>query len=483
MAAFAVLLSCLAPAQDILPYPYHIDDFDNGLRLITIPTDFPDVVSVHIVVSTGSRNEVEPGKSGFAHFFEHMMFRGSENYTSAEQAAIFKQAGADRNAYTTDDYTNYHTTVTKADLETVMKLEADRFRHLKYEQKAFRTEAMAVFGEYNKNSANPVNKALEVLRDTAFDEHTYKHTTMGFLRDIRMMPRQFEYSREFFSRWYKPEYTTILVVGDTTPEQTHDLVARYWGDWKRGGYTVEIPVEPPQQGPRNCHVKWPSETLPWVWVAFRGPAFDPDSGEMPALDLLSALGFSGNSDLYRKLYVRERKVDQMFSYFPDHKDPFLLMIAARVRDPQDWAYVRDEILATCERLKSADIDEERLAAIKSNMRYGFASSLDSSEAIASALAGYIARSRTPETVNEVYAAYERVTADDVRAVAKKYFVEDSRTICTVSQEPLSEPEVTASADDDASGAILMPSSSPLINLKLRYDVGAAYDPAGKEGLA
>ncbi len=485
----AALAGACAPAvaQDILPYAYHIDDFDNGLRLITIPTDFPDVVSLHIVVSTGSRNEVEEGKSGFAHFFEHMMFRGSKNYTSAQQAAMFKEAGADRNAYTTDDYTNYHTTITKDDLEQVMMLEADRFQYLQYSPKQFRTEAMAVFGEYNKNSANPVRKAMEVIRDRAFDAHTYKHTTMGFLRDIRAMPRQFDYSKEFFSRWYKPEYTTILVVGDVTRKGTKDLVQKYWGAWKRGSYTVDIPVEPKQTGPRNTHIQWPAETQPWVWLAFKGPAFDADSTEMPAIDLMGQLAFSPSSEIYRKLYVRERKVDQMFSYFPDATDPGLLMIAARVRDPKDWGYVRDQLLATCESIKTAEIDEKRLAAVKSNMRYSFANRLDSSEAIASALAGYIARTRTPETVNKVYRAYDRVTADDVRRVAAKFFVTNGRTIATVSHKPL--PEAAPPADEVAKPAtnlantVLAPSGSPLVSFRLRLDVGAAHDPAGKEGLA
>src|SRR5690606_21018430 len=112
------------------------------------------------------------------------------------------------------DYTNYYTTFAKDDLEKMLEIEADRFQNLSYPEAAFRTEARAVLGEYNKNSANPVSKLFEAQRDAAFKVHTYKHTTMGFLKDIEDMPNQFEYSKAFFDRWYRPEYTTLIIAGD-----------------------------------------------------------------------------------------------------------------------------------------------------------------------------------------------------------------------------------------------------------------------------
>ena len=141
------------------PYPYDQHDFPNGLRLITVPTDYPNVVALYIVVQTGSRNEVEPGKSGFAHLFEHMMFRGTKAYPPAKYEAVLKEAGAASNAYTTDDLTAYHTTFSKEDLETILRMEADRFQNLDYTEAAFRTETLAVLGEYNKNSASPSPEA------------------------------------------------------------------------------------------------------------------------------------------------------------------------------------------------------------------------------------------------------------------------------------------------------------------------------------
>src|SRR5579862_512103 len=188
IAAVLIFAASLFAADKIFPYPYVQEDLPNGLRLITIPTDYPNIVSLFIVVGTGSRNEVEPGKSGFAHLFEHLMFRGSPEFPPDRYEAVLKNAGAASNAFTTDDFTAFHTTFSKEDLPQILSMEADRFQHLAYQQPAFRTEALAVLGEYNKNSANPASKLSETLHATAFRAHTYRHTTMGFLADIQAMP-------------------------------------------------------------------------------------------------------------------------------------------------------------------------------------------------------------------------------------------------------------------------------------------------------
>src|SRR5262245_18538660 len=213
------LLAATASAQgtggsDVLPFKVTEKTLPNGLKVVVVPTGFPNIVSVQIPMMTGSRNEVEPGKSGFAHFFEHMMFRGTVAYPPDKYNAIINQAGVRQNAFTTDDFTNFHTTFAKEDLEKVLEIEADRFQNLSYSVEAFKTESRAVLGEYNKNGANPIHKLIEVMRDKAFTTHTYKHTTMGFLKDIEDMPNQYEYSKTFFQRWYRPENATVIVAGD-----------------------------------------------------------------------------------------------------------------------------------------------------------------------------------------------------------------------------------------------------------------------------
>src|ERR1044071_3890271 len=169
-----------ATSRNLFTYPYNVDDLPNGLRLVTVPTDYPNMVALYIVVRAGSRDEVEPGKSGYAHLFEHLMFRGSENFTPRQRDDIMKRAGADTNATTNQDRTTYYAVFSKEDLDPVMKVEA---------------ESLAVLGEYNKNSAEPTQKLDEVLYETAFTRHTYAHTTMGYLKDVQDMPNQYAYSQ------------------------------------------------------------------------------------------------------------------------------------------------------------------------------------------------------------------------------------------------------------------------------------------------
>jgi len=431
----SILMPLTTPGQDkIFPFKYFTDDFPNGLRVITIPTDYPNIVALYIAVNAGSRNEIEPGKSGFAHLFEHLMFRGTEKFSAEEYNQALKNAGADSNAYTSDDRTVYHTVFSKEDLDQIMMLEADRFQNLKVPVDLFKTETRAVLGEYNKNASSPVRKIYEALREIAFKSHTYQHTAMGFLRDIENMPNLYDYSLEFFKRYYRPEYTTIIVAGDVKHENVLQLVNKYWAAWKRGDYAPEIPREPEQTAPLSTEVAWPTPTLPWVAVSFKGPAYSDEQKDKPALDLISSLGFSQTSELYQKLVIKEQKVDTIFADFEDHRDPYLLTVVARVKDPKDVDYTKAEILKAFDSFRTKPVAAEKLNAVKSNLKYAFALSLDNSEAIAANLAPYISLRRTPETLNKLYDLYAAVTPGDIQQSAKKYFVDSKRTTVVLAHK-------------------------------------------------
>jgi zinc protease len=434
--ALASLLATLplVAAGKIFPYPYVLEELPNGLRLITIPTEFPNIVSVFIVVGAGSRNEVEPGKSGFAHLFEHLMFRGTPEFPPDKYAAAISNAGAASNAFTTDDFTAYHTTFSKEDLPMVLSMEADRFQHLAYEPEAFKTETLAVLGEYNKNSANPVSKLNETVRATAFQTHTYRHTTMGFLADIQAMPSSYEYSRQFFDRYYRPENTTIIVAGDVNAKQVRSLIDERWGTWKRGNFKAQIPAEPPQDGPRTSHVTWPSATLPRISVSFRAPAYTEDNKDGLALDAISRLGFSNTSPLYQKLVIAEQKVDALRAAYNEHVDPELFTVTARVKKDSDMASVQQQILDTLAGFAVNPVDGAKLDTLKRRLRYQVALSLDNSEAIAELVARYVGLRKTPESLNREYDNFDRLTPADLQRTAKAIFSEKNRIVVTLASE-------------------------------------------------
>ena len=436
----------------VFPYPFHITTLDNGLKVVAVPFDSPGLVAYWTVVRAGSRNEIEPGKSGFAHFFEHMMFRGTEAYPQAKYNAILKELGADHNAFTTDDYTAYHVLAPASGLETIMTLESDRFLNLKYSVEGFKKEAGAVLGEYNKNASNPFQALNEKIRDTAFVAHTYKHTTIGFLRDVEDMPNQYEYSLQFFSRYYRPENCTLLVIGDVDPKRLVDLARKYYGAWKRGTYQVTIPAEPPQTEEKQAEVDWPNPTLPYLHMGYHGPAFSDTQVDLPTLDLISQLLFSEAAPLYQKLAVEEQVVDILVGGAQDHRDPYLFEITARVKDQEKIAYVESTISAALEDLKTTPIAADRLGKVKSYMKYSFAMGLDTSVSAARSLAHFIALTTDPEAVNRVYATYDRVTPEDVSAVARKYFVRTGRTVVTLSHKDAAAAPPAAGGGSASAGA-------------------------------
>jgi zinc protease len=428
----AVTFGAAPPAGKVFPLAYDQHDFANGLRLVTIPTDYPNVVALYIVVNTGSRNEIEPGKSGFAHLFEHMMFRGTKTFPQERYAAAMKNFGAAQNAYTSTDLTVYHVTFSKEDLARVLEMEADRFQHLEYSPDVFKTETLAVLGEYNKNSASPVSKLSEELQKTAYDRHTYRHTTMGFLEDIKNMPNLYDYSREFFHRYYRPEYVTIVVAGDVTVPATVDLVGKYFSAWEHGSYKPDIPAEPPQTAPRRSHVDWATPTLPWLAVAFHVPAYSDTSKDVAALELISHLGFGPNSELYRRLVMQEQKLDLFGADMPFAKDPTLFEVDARLKNPADLAAVEQRVLETLEQFKTTPVPVEQLEKVKSNLRYSLALRMDNSESIAATVSRNLALVRTPEAINRFYDTLAAVTPADIQATARKYFVATGRTTITLT---------------------------------------------------
>jgi zinc protease len=479
--------------ESVLPFKAVEKTLPNGLKVIVIPTGFPNIVSLQIPVQTGSRNEIEAGKSGFAHFFEHMMFRGTPKYSNEAYTEIITKAGARQNAYTSDDLTNYYVTFAKDDLEKMLEIEADRFQNLAYSEEAFKTEARAVLGEYNKNSANPVRKILEVQRDNAYTTHTYKHTTMGFIKDIEDMPNQYAYSKVFFDRWYRPEKTTIIVAGDVDPAKVIPLVEKYWGGWKRGTYTAEIPQEPERKGPVYAHVLWNSPTLPWVTVAFTAPSLFQWK-DNAAFDVMVDLEFGQTSDLYKRLVEQEQKVDQMFAFGNGNFDPSLITVFTRVKDPKDAVYVRDEILRTFAELRNDLIDADRVAGAKSNTRYGFLRTLDNTDSIASAIARFAHFERSYGTIDKYFRALAEITPRDIQNTARKYFTDNNVVVTTLSQTALPEaiakvPAVasfTATANASAGPEIrfiTQKSVLPNVMVKLLFEAGSADDPKGKEGLA
>ncbi len=428
-----------APGTDIFPFAVAQKTLANGLQVIAIPFDSPGTVAYYTVVRTGSRDEVEAGKSGFAHFFEHMMFRGTEKYSKAQYGEILKRMGADSNASTDDDLTLYHIVGPKRELETMADLESDRFKNLKYSEADFRTEALAVRGEYAKSASAPILPMFEKLQDLAFTRHTYKHTTIGFLADIQAMPEQYAFSLQFFQRFYRPENCILLVVGDVEPERFFSLAERYYGDWKPGYRPVEVPVEPMQTSPRSAVVNWSGPVRPHLLQGYRAPAFSTESADWAALDLVGQLLFSESAPLYQELVVDKQWVDNLAGGIAARRDPSLFNVFARVRSEELLPQVRKTIEGHIAKIHNEPVDPGRLDRIKSHLRYAFAAGLASPGAVAEQLSGMLAITGDVQTLNQLYRRYNEVTPADVQRLAREVLVPSRETSVTLVYPTASEP--------------------------------------------
>ena len=417
--------------EKIIPYPIYQKKMPNGLNVVTVPFSSPGLASFYIVVRAGSRNEIEAGKSGFAHFFEHMMFRGTEKYPSHKYSEALKRTGASANANTSLDRTVYHMTGNASKLNKMFELEADRFQNLHYSLPDFKTEAGAVKGEYTKNAASPYGQLNEKLVETAFKTHPYAHTTIGYFNDIVDMPNQYEYSIEFFKRFYRPEYATIIVVGDVTPAKVEALANEYFGKWQRGTYVAQIPAEPVQAETRYVHLE-KAGFPPYLELDFKSPAFSDSSLDIAALDVLSSIVFSEKSELYKKLVLNEQKARSLSSSFNYTIDPYLFSINASLRKAEDMQYVKNEIMKALEAAKTTVPDQKILDETKSRIKYSFAMDNDTPTSIAESLSNFVWLTGDPESVNKLYALYDKVKAEDVMRVANKYFVTTSLTVSSIS---------------------------------------------------
>jgi zinc protease len=505
-----------ATAQGLFDLPHEQRLLANGLRIIAVKTPTPGVVSLQVPIQTGSRNEVEPGKSGFAHFFEHMMFRGTPTYPADAYGAVIKRAGGDQNAYTTDDFTNYYVNFTTADLDLMLAVEADRFQNLAYSEEQFRTEAQAVKGEYLKNYSNPVQKASERLRDIAFDVHPYKHTTMGFFKDIEDMPNQMEYSKQFFERWYRPEYASVIVAGDIDIATTLASIEKHWGGWKRGNHTSSIPAEPSPAGPRYEHVQWQAPTLPWILHGFRAPGFSTEAHEPAALALAAELYFGPASDLYQRLVIKDRLVEALSVSPVRTRDPGLFTIAVQLSKPEYAGQVNAAIDGEIALMRSRPLSERRVSEAQSRLKYSFASGMSSASGVAAILATFVQFERDIGTLNRYYARLDSITPQQIQQAASQVFVDAGRSTVSLSNgeslagarsegldAPLrqladastpgpdeSEPQYAAFAkayprnvEDLYFPVYVKPSDSPLVDISLVFRSGAGDDPPGKKGLA
>jgi zinc protease len=444
LACFA--LSAGAPAHllaQVGPFsePPKVTRLDNGLSVVTLAWPSPGIVAYFTLVRVGARDEVEKGHSGFAHLFEHMMFRGTQRFPKAVYERRIQELGADNNAYTTQDFTLYTLTGPAAALPEMVELEADRFQHLSYDEQTFRTETGAVLGEYNKSASSPFLKMWEALSELAFTRHTYGHTTIGYLADVLAMPDKFAYSQAFFRRFYTPDNTWIVVAGDLQHGDVVKLVEAHYAGWRGRRDQPVIPADrEPVEGAQK-HLDWDGIASPQLLIGYRGPAFEASAPEArgparepgaesaarraalretAALEVAHGLLFDRSSPLYQELVVEQQRLLDLSSWTENFsRDPGLFVVHAELSPRARFDEIQERVQAALDVL-ARGAEAERVRAVRSHLAYGFTMNVETASDAADSFAQFLGVSGREQALADYLAALAQVSAEDVAAVAGRY---------------------------------------------------------------
>jgi zinc protease len=361
-----------------------------------------------------------------------MMFRGTKQHSGEEYGQTLGKLGLNQNAFTSEDMTVYHLYGPAKALPTIIEYEADRFQHLDYSEEQFKTEAGAILGEYAKSASSPEQLFFEKLAETAFTKHTYRHTTIGYLDDIKAMPSGFAYSREFFRRYYTPDNATVIVAGDFDKAKTLELITAAYSPWKGKLDAAPIPAEPPQAKPRRAHVDWKSPTLPRLALTWHSPgAADLDASA--AQTLLGDYLFGPTSPLYQDLVLGRQLVESLDALWDrPSRDPSLFGVMALVKKPESLPVVEEAILKELRKLAAGEVDARRLEAVRSHLKYNVILELNTADRLAVTLAVTSAPTGDLEALNKLYARLGDLSPTALSAFAKRYLTDENRTTVTLT---------------------------------------------------
>ena len=413
-----------------------IDEYrleSNGLSVLIAPDHSAPVVTFEVTYRVGSRNEVT-GTTGATHILEHMMFKGSENFSDAKGNSIkqyLERVGAQFNATTSVDRTNYFATLGRDDLEGYVAIEADRMHRLLLLDKDRQPEMTVVRNEYERNKNNPESQLLEEVRASAFEALPIHHPTLGWLSDIEHVstPKL----REFYETFYWPDNSTIIVTGDVDPAVILALVRKYYGSYPHSPAPIPdiYTTEPAQNGPRRVTVTMPGE-LGTVVIAHKLP--NGRDADQAAIELMDAMLSSGKSSrLYHAL------VDSGLTLGADadtqlYRDASLHLMYAQLAPGATHEHVEQTLLAELEKIRTSGVSEAELARVKQQYVAAEAYRRDGTSAIASELNEWVAIGDWTlyVTFPQKIAA---VSAADVQRVARKYFDHSQSTTGWFVPEP------------------------------------------------
>jgi len=408
---------------------YAMTTLANGMQVVTLEDHSTPIVHAEIWYHVGSKNE-KTGRTGFAHLFEHMMFKGSKNVEPEGHPSWISSIGGQSNAYTTEDATVFWETVPAQYLPLVLWLEADRLATLRIEEDVFKTEREVVKEERRMRIDNqPYGRLNELIYDQAFTVHPYKHPTIGSMKDLEAA--SINDVRDFFRTYYVPNNATLVLVGDFNTKEAQDLVTKYLGRVPKSDRPVprDIPKEPPQAKERRVRLEesWP---LPAVVVAHH-ITFDGDPDSYPLHIASKVLSDGQSSRIYRKLVYEKQIALAAFGGGNIIEDPNLFYAVAIVQPGHTTQEAIDALIAELDQLRSEPITPGELQQAKNQFARDYIFSRESNKDKAMQLGHAAVIHNDIKTADGEFDIFMNITQADVQRVARKYFTPENRLVMTI----------------------------------------------------
>ena len=434
MAALVAGVSLTAPVRAEIAETI----LDNGMKVVVKVDRRAPVAVSQVWYRAGSVDELN-GTTGVAHVLEHMMFKGTKDVPAGEFSKRIAAAGGRENAFTSRDHTAYFQTLQKDRLELAMKLEADRMANLVLSPEEFAKEIDVVKEERRlRTEDNAQARLYEALMANAFMTHPYRRPVIGWMDDLQNMT--VDDARAWYERWYTPNNATLVVAGDVDPQQVFAWAKQYFGPIAQRAIPARKPqVEPEQVGVRRITVKAPAK-LPVLALAWQAPrlAKPAEEWEPYALEILAGVLDGNASARLNQSLVRDQQLatEVDAGYDAVSRGPALFMVDATPKEGQELAALERAIKAEIAKVAKEGVSEGELARVKAQVLAGQVFQQDSLFYQAMLIGEWTTAGLDYRDRQTRFEKLKAVTAEQVKSVANKYFIDDHLTVAVLDPQPL-----------------------------------------------
>lgn len=401
-------------------------DLPNGLHVILHEDHSTPIVAVSIMYHVGSKNE-HPERTGFAHFFEHLLFEGSENIDRGEFMKLVQSAGGQINANTSQDRTFYYEVLPSNQLELALWMESERLLHAKVDATGVETQRKVVKEEKKQRYDNtPYGQIFNVVYENAYTTHPYRWSPIG--KEQYIDQAKIEEFMDFYKTFYVPNNATLAIGGDIDIKATKAMIEKYFGGIPKGTKAIPRPteVEPKQTAEKRVEF-YDNVQLPGVIIAYHTPEMGTD--DWYALSLLTQMLSQGQSSRFQKELVdKQQKGLAVGAFMVPNEDPGVAFMYGITNMGVEPKVMEEAMLAEIEKVKTGDIGDEEFQKLKNQAENDFVSQNQRVVGIVENLATYHTYFKDANLINTELERYTKLTKEDLKRVANKYFTKENRLV-------------------------------------------------------